>query len=197
MPRRRIKAAPGEMYHIVNRGVLKSTLFYNEQHYWMFVELMHRYAEKYHIVIVAVCLMSNHFHILVRVEEDGDLPSFISSICSSYSRRLNRYLRRSGTIFQGRYYIGHVCSDSYLKAALRYIHLNPVKAGLVHHPAQYAYSDYRECVGNRSFIQSDHAFVRSVFGSAAAYKEFVTDDMLRTGVADKQLESDLAEAGLI
>lgn len=197
MPRRRVVAAPGEMYHVVNRGVLKSTLFYDDFHYWMFIELIHRYAEKYRITIIALCLMSNHFHLLIRVEHDGDLPMFMAGICATYSRRLNRHLRRAGTIFQGRYHVGHVRTDSYLKAALRYIHLNPVKAGLVSHPAQYMYSDYREVMQRRSAVQSEHSFVRSVFGDSRAYEAFVTTDMLKHAISDKQLESDLTEAGLL
>ncbi|MGA0833449.1 MAG: transposase [Candidatus Kapaibacteriota bacterium] len=197
MPRRSIVSAPGEMYHVVNRGVLKSTLIYADFQYWMFMSLLERYAPTFHVTIVAVCLMSNHFHLLIRVEEGGDLPKFMACVCSTYSRRLNRHLRRSGTIYQGRYHIGHVGTDSYLKAALRYIHLNPVKAGLVAHPAQYPYSDYREVLQQRSVISSEHTFVRSVFGDARAYEAFVTTDMLKSTISDKQLESDLTEAGLL
>jgi putative transposase len=197
MPIRKVPAEQGKIFHICNRGALKMTLFFNEYMYELFLQLLHVYAERYNITILSVCLMPNHVHILIRVEEGGDVPNFVRVVCSTYSKRINYHLHRSGTIFQGRYYMKKVTTDRYLKNVIRYIHLNPFKAGLVSHPAEWTYSDFQEAILQRDHIKSDHAFVRDVFGGAGWYESFVIDNMYKNYIEDPDLARDLAELGLV
>ncbi len=197
MPARRQHFAPGEVYHVVNRGALKITLFLSDHQYHLFIKLMHHYADRYKISVLALCLMPNHIHLLVRVEEGGDLSRFIGNTCAQFSRMVNQYLRRSGTIFQGRFHASHVSDDRYFKTALRYIHLNPVKAGLVTHPFGWEFSDFREAIGKRTYIQGDHQFVRAVFGGPGHYDAFVTADMQSNTFDSPEFLQDLSKTGLI
>ncbi len=197
MPARNQKFAPGEVYHVVNRGALKITLFLTDHQYHVFIKMMHVYAERFNITVLAMCLMPNHIHLLVRVEEGGDLSRFVGNTCAQFSRLVNQYQRRSGTIFQGRFHASHVKDNLYLKTALKYIHLNPVKAGLTTHPIGWEFSDYREVVGKRKYITGDHEFVRSVFGGAAQYDAFVTSDMHSQVFDSQDFLQDLSRSGLL
>ena len=197
MPARNQQFAPGEVYHVVNRGAQKLTLFLTDHQYHVFIRMMHVYAERYKVTMLAMCLMPNHIHLLIRVEEGGDLSRFVGNTCAQFSRLVNQYQRRSGTLFQGRFHASHVKDSVYFKTALRYIHLNPVKAGLAPHPFGWEYSDYREAVGKRRYIAGDHEFVRSVFGGAAQYDAFVTSDMLSHGFDSQEFLQDLSRTGLV
>ncbi len=197
MPRRKVLAEEGKIFHICNRGALKTTLFFNTYMYELFIDLLHQYAEQYKITIISLCLMPNHVHILIRVEEGGDVPTFVRVLCSTYSKRINYQLRRSGTIFQGRYYMKKVTTDRYFRNVCRYIHLNPFKAGLVDHPAKWEYSDFQETLLQRKHIRSAHSIVSEFFGSHTAYENFVVENMHKNYIEDAELAKDLAELNLV
>ena len=197
MPIRKIVAAEGQYYHVYNRGALRTMLFFSPTMYHLFLQLLEVYAEQFHISIIAVCLMPNHFHIVIRVDPGGRVDLFMHLLCGVFSKRINWYLKRTGTIFEGRYHMKHVTSESYFKCLCRYVHRNPVKAGLTAHPADWDYSDARECLGGRKYIKSDHAFITSVFGSAVAYEAYLLDNMHSTKIDDADLARDLAEMKLV
>jgi len=172
-------------------------LYFDESAYKIFIELCHRYADIHKVSILALCLMPNHFHLLLRIEEDGDLTEFMKRLSQTFSRRVNKSLRRKGTIFEGRYFASHVDTDSYLMAAFRYIHLNPVRAGLVSHPATWEYSNVQEVLGLRSYIRSNHDLPLSLFHGRHRYEIELLDKARLTMIDHPTLAKNLAEAGFL
>lgn len=193
MPARTTIAYPGECYHIFNRGALRMTLFFNSSMYHVFLRFLTLFAERCKITIITMCLMPNHFHLLVRVEPGGTVDQFMQRLCSLYSKTVNRYLKRVGTIYEGRYQIRHVKTNNYFLALCRYIHLNPVRAALVEHPGQWEFSNYLECLGLRDMIPCDKEFVASMFGSSKHYEAFVLGGTTSGPIDDSDLAIDLAE----
>ncbi len=197
MPNRRIKFAEGEYYHLYNRGALRQTLFYSPNKYHMYLALVQHYASEFGITIISICLMPNHFHILIRVERDGNVSEFMKRVCLVYSKRVNMDLRRTGTIFQGRYQAKHINSQSYLRQICIYIHANPVKASLVDGPGEWDYSNFLECVGKRDLIKCDTSVVRGLYPSSLEYENAVMAYSIQARVSDKQLVADLASMRLV
>ena len=194
MPRRRPILTEGEYYHVYNRGALRLPLFLDDSLYAIFLDLVAIYSERYKITVAAICLMPNHFHMMLRIEVRGDLPLFMQSVCGIFSRRVNTLNGRTGTIYEGRYHARHVPDDSYFKQLCRYIHLNPVRAKLVEHPEDWRYSNYAESVGLRLNIQAAHDLVTDAFGGQRQYSEFVLTD--NGTIENVHLLNDLAEMKL-
>jgi len=127
--------------------------------------------------VIAYCLMPNHYHFLLRPEEDGVLSRFIQRLFNSYTQAFNKQHGRSGTLFEGRAKSVLVDTDEYILHLCCYIHLNPVKAGLVGHPAAWSYSNYLEWVERRDGTLVDRAFVRAYFPAATDYESFVVSEV--------------------
>lgn len=197
MPIRTIKAFPHEYYHIFNRGAMKHTLFYSPEYYEIFMQCLVRYARECGITIIAYCLMPNHFHLLIRVELDGDASRFMMCLCRRFSLCANRKLKRSGTLFEGRFHMKHVDTDAYFTSLCRYIHLNPVEAGLVKHPIEYPYSSYRECMRNGEGAICESAVVLQKFGGVERYEEFVIAGIHEKKISDARLAEVLAELHVV
>ena len=175
MPYRPDVFAQGHYYHIYNRGAGRGILFFNPQNYLYCLGLIKRQSQRYGISIIAYCLMPNHYHFLLRQETDVSISKFINVLFNAYVQAVNRQQNRSGTLFEGRF--RHVCIDreEYLVHLCRYIHLNPVKAGLVESPEVWPYSSYLEWIGQRSGTLKDEDFIRGRFPTPESYQRFVAD----------------------
>jgi REP element-mobilizing transposase RayT len=193
MPYRRIEYHEGQYYHIYNRGAFRETIFVELRMYDMFLNYLHQSAAACGISVIAVCLMPNHFHLLVQVERGGNIPAFMHRLCWSYSRRINSILRRSGTIFQGRYRVKHVPDEAYFRQLCKYIHRNPVASALVESPLDWPYSNYMECLGLRRRISCDHEQITRLFSGEDGYRRYIEDLITGSRIRDRQLEADLVE----
>jgi len=125
------------------------------------------------LAVIAYCLMPNHYHLLLRPEEEGALAHLLQRVFNSYTRAFNRQEGRSGTLFEGRAKSILVDDERYVLALCRYIHLNPVRAGLVSEPGEWPYSNYLEWIGRRPGVLVDRAFVETCYPVAGAYEQFV------------------------
>ncbi len=143
----------GEYYHLYNRGAHKADVFFKTSHYKLLLRILRRYQERYHVSILAFCLLPNHYHFLIQQETDGDISNFIKSVFSSYTQRVNKQQGFSGTLFQGKAKAKHITSDEYIKHLARYIHLNPVEAKLVDKSENWPFSDYQRWIGDMSYSQ--------------------------------------------
>jgi len=149
---RKYVIAPGEYYHIYNRGVDKRIIFKNSSDYHRFILLLYfcnssnpvdlekifregrtfpdmfnTEREKPLVSIGAWCLMPNHFHLLLKETSDMGIVKFMQKITTGYSMYFNKKYTRSGTLFQGKFKSEHATNDNYLKYLFSYIHLNPIK----------------------------------------------------------------------
>ncbi len=176
MPYRGDLFTQGQYYHLYNRGAGKGKIFANEGNYLYLLRLIKEYALKYGVAVIAYCLMPNHYHFLLRQETDEPLSKFMQVLFNAYVQALNIQHGRTGTLFEGRFKHKRVDDKwEYLMVLCRYIHRNPVKAGLVAKPEDWAYSNYREWIGLRNGVLVDRDFVKTHFSSAEEYVRFVND----------------------
>lgn len=175
MARRNVPFLPGYYYHIYNRGAHRLEIFRTDADYLFLLKLLRKQSLKYNISILAYCLMSNHYHFLLR--QNGDLPvsDFMQAVFNVYSKAFNTKHKHSGTLFEGPFKAIWVDKPEYLFHLCRYIHRNPMDAGLVPDPADWQYSNYLEFVGKRAGVLVDREFVHENFGVAADYETFVMD----------------------
>jgi putative transposase len=127
--------------------------------------------------MVAFVLMPNHYHFLVGVDEDGSLSPFFQRLFNSYSQAFNRQQNRTGTLFESRAKSIMINQSTYVYALVRYIHLNPVIAGLVRHPEEWQFSNYPEWIDERKDGLFDPEFRALFFSSAQEYRNFVLSDI--------------------
>ncbi len=125
----------GYYYHVYNRGCNRERLFVNDENYLFLLKRAKSYLSEYPLSVIAYCLMPNHYHFLCRPEEDDSLSRYIQRLFNSYTQAFNKQQGRSGTLFEGRYKSILVDTDEYVIHLCRYIHVNPVRAGLVRDPS--------------------------------------------------------------
>jgi len=160
-------------YHLYNRGAHRKNIFYGEENYAYLLILLRKYAVQYNVRILAYCLMPNHYHLIVQQGGGGSISRFMQMTFNAYVQALNRQVRRSGTIFEGKVKAKLIESDRYLVQLASYLHLNPVRARLVASPEEWEYSDYRGWMGEESDL-SDGGSIRSrYFPKTANYQSFV------------------------
>jgi REP element-mobilizing transposase RayT len=159
-------------YHIYNRGLNHQTLFQTRSHYLFFLQKTKQYSQRFHISVLAWCLMPNHYHFLIRNEENGNPTRFLQTLCNTYAQAYNRQIGRTGQLFERGAKAKIVDSDEYVMLTARYIHLNPVKARLVSTAEDWEFSSYQEWAGMRNGSLFDEAFTRGYF-SPQEYEGFV------------------------
>jgi len=133
---------PGAFYHVTSRRNERGTVFQSNrdrEKYLSYVESAH---ERYGAVVHTYCLMGNHYHLLLETPR-GNLSKILQYINGAYTTYFNIKRNRSGHLFQGRFKGILVDKDEYCKELSRYIHLNPVRAGMVKTALEYLWSSYR------------------------------------------------------
>lgn len=162
MPRNARQKSRSGIYHIMLRGNNKQTIFEDSMDRKKFIKTLEHYKQISGYKIYSYCLMTNHVHLLMK-EGNEPISESIKRISSCYVYWYNQKYDRCGHLFQERYKSEVVESEAYFKTVLRYIHQNPVKAGIAKNPTEYKWSSYNEYIG-RSFI-SDTYFALKLFSS--------------------------------
>lgn len=129
--------------HLVQRGINREPCFFAEEDYHCYLHWQQKSAADCHCAIHAYVLMTNHVHLLISAERVDGPAKLMQSLGRRYVQYINRAYRRSGSLWEGRYKSSLVQAESYLFTCMRYIELNPVRAGMVSDPAQYRWSSYR------------------------------------------------------
>ena len=176
MPRKpRIEIAG--YYHIINRGVEQRVVFLEAEDYAYFEELMCFYAKSYGIALHNYCLMSNHYHLLIEIQQEN-LSKFMRQLNMNYAIYFNKKYKRSGHLWQGRFKSWYVTDEAYLYTLMLYIEQNPLKAGIVKEVEAYPYSSSRyflngdevpECLENSwiaQHYQNDTEAIRAFLHSS-------------------------------
>jgi REP element-mobilizing transposase RayT len=168
----------GAFYHVLSRGNSHEKIYASKRDYERFLQYVEKASERFAFIIHAYCLMSNHYHLLVETPEPN-LSMTMQWLNVSYATYFNRKRDRNGHLFQGRFKAILIDADAYLKHLSRYIHLNPVRAGLVNTPGQYCWSSYPAYIGEQlspKFLKTElllESFGRKKSEATKKYREFV------------------------
>ena len=169
---------PGAFYHITARGNERKNIFKSNRDRERFLGYLGSASERYKAIIHTYSLMDNHYHILLQTPA-GNLSQIMHHINGAYTNYFNVKRKRSGHLFQGRYKALLVDIYEYALELSRYIHLNPVKAGMVDKPEQYKWSSYRDYINvNKSSKWLYTEFILSLFSRKTSiakkqYRRFV------------------------
>ncbi len=167
--------------HITQRAAGKEPLFLEKSDYLAMISLLKEISQAYSLRTYAFCLMPNHVHLLFRPEEEN-LYDAMRDLFSRYAASFNRKYERKGHLFGGPYRQAVCLDDTYLLAASLYIHLNPVRAGLVRDPLAYRWSSCKlYCDGAlpKSFV--DPKFILGFLSEEESERIRRYRDLLRNG----------------
>lgn len=143
MPRRPRLTLPNVPLHLIQRGNNRQACFVAAEDYRGYLDWLGEYSGKTGCRIHAYVLMTNHVHLLVSAERAGAPGEMMKALGQRYVQYFNKTYRRSGTLWEGRYRSCPTQTETYLLACQRYIELNPLRAAMVEHPADYRWSSYR------------------------------------------------------
>jgi len=129
--------------HLVQRGINREPCLFAEEDYHCYLHWLQKPAADWGCAIHAYVLMTNHVHLLITAERADGPAKLMQSVGRRYVQYINRAYKRSGSLWEGRYKSSAVQAEAYLLACMRYIELNPVRAGMVADPGQYRWSSYR------------------------------------------------------
>jgi REP element-mobilizing transposase RayT len=179
MPRQRRVHVPGGLYHAVLRGNHRLSIFDGSYDYLCFEDIVAGALERYGANLFAYCWMTNHVHLAIRIAE-APLGSVMRIVASRYARAKQRAVPTTGHLFERRYWARLVDADRYLLALVRYVHLNPVRAGMVADPGDYRWSSHRVYLGasGPGWLRVEPVLDRlgpSADAARAAYRHFMSE----------------------
>ena len=137
---------PGAYYHVMNRGAGRWTIYAQDTHREIFLELLREIHEMFEVETHAYCLMDNHYHLLLRTPR-GNLSRAMRHLNGVYTQRYNRIQKTDGPLYRGRYKAILIDVDAYLLNVSRYIHRNPIEARIVRRAERYPWSSYSAYIG--------------------------------------------------
>ncbi len=137
---------PGVPHHITQRGVRSMIVFSDDEDKQHYLDLLQSASEDHGFEVISYCLMSNHVHLLVIPEKEESLRKGIGMVHRYYSRMVNIREKTRGYLFQGRFFSCPL-DDAHLSAALKYVELNPIRAGLCKNAGDYHWSSARYYLG--------------------------------------------------
>ena len=177
-----------KIYHIMFRGVNYQDLFEERQDYIKLTETILQLKEEMGFQIYAYCFMTNHVHLVLKEKELRDMSLIMKRILTKYSRWYNIKYGRTGALIANRYKSVPVVVDEYFLNLIRYVHQNPIKAGIVKDIDDYKYSSYREYLGKPKI--TDTGFVKEMIDNHE-FKEFhMQMEEMNFEVSDRKKKTD-------
>ncbi len=183
----------GAVYHITSRGNEKKKIYRDDKDRDRFLSILKEYKSRFNFLIHCFVLMDNHYHLVIETLRPN-LVKIMHGLNSSYTGYFNKKHKRSGHLFQGRYKAIVVDKENYLLELSRYVHLNPVRAGITDKPRDYRWSSCSGYINKKALNKIvDYEWLLSVFGkderkSRRNYREFVEEGI------EKRLENPLKRA---
>ena len=179
MPRAQRVCFSGALYHVYQRGNNKQDIFVDDMDRWHILKLILESKKEFDYILHCYALMKNHFHVAIEAQTIIPISKIMHYIDASYAAYFNARHNKKGHLFQGRFKASLVEKDYYLLELSRYIHLNPVRAGLVSLPEDYIWSSYRAYIGYKRDILADTDTLLEYFNAndremaQQEYKKFV------------------------
>ena len=156
MPRKARQRSESSIYHIMIRGINRQHIFKDVEDIQLFLQVLHKLKKECGFALYGYCFMGNHVHLLLR-ENSVSISQIMRKLGSSYVYWYNRKYERAGYLFQDRFKSEPVEDDSYFLTVLRYIHQNPLKAGLTKSIKQYKRSSYTDYLTAKGITDIDFA----------------------------------------
>lgn len=177
---------PGAIYHVINRGNNKGDIFIDEKDYNVFLKHLREVKEEKDFFLYCYCLMPNHFHLLLEVNQEP-LSKIMQSLLTSYVIYFNSRHERSGHLFQSRYKAVICDKEEYLFRLVRYIHLNPKRAHLVEDIDEYKWSSHNNYSGkwDNKVLSTEKLFMRmgeTLSSGYRIYNNLVKDENDKSNV---------------
>ncbi len=181
MPRTARKKSNTGINHIIFRGINHLDIFLEKDDFKEYLYRLNKICTNYKLELYAYCLMGNHIHLLIK-EGVEDISASLKRLSVGYVQWYNKKYKRCGHLFQDRFLSEPVEDDGYLLIVSRYIHLNPVKAGIVRKPEDWEWSSCRDYYSlkksialiNRELILG--YFTLDLKNAISEYKEFMKED---------------------
>ena len=175
---------PGGLYHVIFRGNGGQPVFLVDDDRFRFYLLLQEGTIRFGYRVHAFCLMTNHIHLAIQV---GDIPLSrgMQNLSFRYTRWINWREKKTGHLFQGRYKAVLVDGDRYLLELIRYIHLNPVRAGMVEAPEEYPWSGHRAYLGKEVLPWLTTDWMLGQFGKSAAKARDRYISFMRDGLGEE------------
>jgi len=187
------------LYHIVFRGINKQNIFEETEDYQKMIKTLQVLKKELKFEIYTYCLMSNHVHLLLKEKNTGDISQIMKRLLTKYVMWYNKKYHRTGALIANRYKSQPIEVDEYFLSVVRYIHQNPLKAGITDSIEMYNWSSYNEYVTENQVIV-DTSFVLNLL-PLNKFKEFhkfeeneiflvsdklkITDDAIKRSITQK------------
>ena len=142
MPRKPRFYQPGIPVHVFQRGHNKAPVFFDDEDYLVYLRILRETAAECGCLVHAYVLMTNHVHLLVTPETSKAISTLFQCIGRHFVPYMNKAYQRRGSLWEGRHKGNIIESEAYFLICMRYIEMNPVRAGMVDHPAKYRWSSY-------------------------------------------------------
>jgi putative transposase len=179
---------PGAFYHVTSRGNERKAIYRNDKDRTKFLSYLESASERYDALIHAYCLMDNHYHLLLETPR-SNLSQILHHVNGAYTTYFNVKRDRCGHLFQGRYKAILVEKDAYCQELSRYIHLNPVRAGIAKSPSEYTWSSFCYFIG----LKESPGWLRDELILGYFDKDRNVAERLYRDFVEKGLETDLEE----
>ena len=187
MARLRRIDVPGIPQHLVVRGNNRSILFRDDADRCIFLQFLEEALDACVCELHAYVLMSNHVHLLATGHLPGEVSELMQRVGRKFARLMNIRWSRTGTLFEGRFHSSLVESEAYLLTCMRYVELNPVRAGIVRHAGEYGWSSYRQnAAGDPGALLRPHELYLKL-GSTPRERGLSYRALVEAGVGEEDL----------
>ncbi len=183
MPRVARRISSTGIYHVIARGINRQKIFLDDNDCHKYLTTLDQKIREEGCVLLGYCLMGNHLHLLINAHSSESLSLVMKRIGTSYAWWFNWKYERTGHVFQDRFRSECVEDDSYLLVVIRYIHQNPVKAGLVRKPESYKWSSCSPYYGGKDYLPglTSTDFILSLFATEKSeairyFRKFMEED---------------------
>ena len=191
----------GGLYHVTSRGNNREKIFLDEGDVARYRLLLRRYRAKHDFKLYAYTVMPNHVHLLLETTETASISQIMHALNTAYAKYFNAKYDRVGHVFQGRFHSAIVDGEAYFLEVMRYLDLNPVRAGMVKRPADFDASSHAHFARGRpdDLVEPDELYANlgdSAAERQAAYREFVAERQAGgSGLAEPSLTKSLFIGG--
>ncbi|MCG8501685.1 MAG: transposase [Firmicutes bacterium] len=196
MARRQRVHYEGALYHVICRGNNREYVFDKEEDKKMYLKTILRYKEKYSFKLYAYCIMDNHAHLLIEVDR-APLSQIMQGIQQVFTMKYNKKHDRTGHVFEQRYKAILCNKDQYLLSLIRYIHQNPMEAGIVE-KLDYEWSSHSIYIGTRASELVDHQYVLGILSedinqAIKKYVELMEEEIDIEEMKEKELSKGIKQ----